>query len=87
MPTTDPGEKRMYANQVKRHEEKLQALAEHIHEYAGYLLREVQEGRPSLSESHANTIASDVANALRRIAALDALADVAFVFADGAQDD
>ena len=81
MPTTDPGEKRMYANQVKRHKEKIAALAEHIHEYAGYLLRETREGTP-LASTHVTTIALDIAEMQRRIAALDALREVAFVFED-----
>lgn len=80
MPTTDPGEKRMYANQVKRHEEKIAALAEHIHDHSGYLVRDVQAGHASLGESYVSTIAADVAELQRRIAALDALREIAFAF-------
>jgi len=81
MPTTDQHEKRVYANQVKRHKQKLQALAEHIHEYAGYLLRETQEGTP-LASTHVATIALDIAEMQRRISALDALNEISFVFDD-----
>lgn len=81
MPTAEQHEKRVYANQVKRHEKKLRSLAEHIHEYAGYLLRETQEGAP-LASTHVATIALDVAEMQRRIAALDALKEIAFVFDD-----
>lgn len=82
MPTTDQHEKRAYANQVKRHEKKLQDLAQHVHEYADYLLREMQAGTPSLASTHVTTIALDIAEMQRRIAALDALSEIGFVFHD-----
>lgn len=83
MPTTDPVDKRMYANEVNRHEAKVRALAEHVHEYAGHLLREVETGRPSaMASSHVNTLASDVAELQKRLAALDALREVSFAFED-----
>lgn len=81
MPTSDPGEQRMYANEVRRHEKKLQQLAEHIHQYAGYLLREAQSDHPRISETHVRTIAADADEFFRRQAALDALRDFADVFA------
>jgi hypothetical protein len=81
MPTNDPFEQRMYRNQVKRNEDKVLALAEHIHEYAGYLVREVREGRISTSGQYANTISADVAELLRRVSVLDALKDFDGVFA------
>lgn len=77
--TADQHEMRVYTNQVKRHEEKIRALAEHIHEYAGYLLRETQEGTP-LASTHVTTIALDIDEMKKRIAALDALKEISFVF-------
>jgi phage-related protein len=87
MPTADPGEKRMYANEVRRHKNKILALAEHIHEYSLHLLNDAQAGQPSMGESYAMTIASDIAEIRRRMAALDALTEVAFVFADAPEED
>lgn len=81
MPTTDEHDKRTYANQVKRHEDKLRALADHIAEYAGYLKAAAESDKPTvMGESYAATIAADVAEVRQRIAALDALRELSHVF-------
>lgn len=80
MPTTDPGEKRMFASEVRRHHAHVLKRAEHIAEYAAHLLRELHDGRTATADTYAATIDTDIAELRRRLTALDALKQVEFVF-------
>lgn len=79
MPTNDQLNKLGFDREVKRHADRLRYLANHIQEYAAYLVRDVENGQSSMAVSFARGIKSDVDEALEKMAALDALRDVAFM--------
>lgn len=82
MPSTDPADQHLFNSVQKRHEKKISDLAEHIQEYALYLLNDVQAGQYTLGDHYAQTIEQDITEIRRRMAALDALAEVAPIVAD-----
>ncbi|WP_433364171.1 hypothetical protein [Streptosporangium sp. CA-115845] len=82
MPSSDPVDQHLFNSVRKRHQKKIGDLAKHIEEYALYLLNDVQAGQHSLGEQYAQTIENDVAEIRRRMAALDALDEVAPIVAD-----
>ncbi len=82
MPSTDPLDQRLFNSVQQRHEKKVVALAKHIQEYAQYLLNDVQAGQYTLGDHYAQTIEQDITEIRRRMAALDALAEVAPIVAD-----
>lgn len=82
MPTTDPYERRAFANAQKRRFTNVAQLAESVNEYAAYLLRDVQSGQHRLADGYARKIASDIEEMRLAMSALDALSDLEFIVSD-----
>ena len=70
----DAFQERAIGSHRTRHEAKIRAAAEEIREYAGYILRDLDNG--STSSHYAGDVLADAQEIVRRFAMLEAMADV-----------
>jgi hypothetical protein len=73
-PPMDDFQKRAISNHQSRHREKIRKAAEEIREYAGYILRDLDQGHAS--SRFAGDVLTDAQTIVTRFAMLEAMGDV-----------
>lgn len=71
----DDFHERQLRNLRDRHERKIREAAEGIQEYIGYVLTRLDSGHPESVDYYAAGIAAEAHDIVRRLAALEAMAD------------
>jgi hypothetical protein len=75
----DDFQARALGNLRKRHEDKIRQDAERIRDYIGYVLARLYSGSATSASHHAQGIASDAQEIVKRLAALEAIEEAAGV--------
>ena len=78
----DSFQERAIGNHRSRHEETIRKAAEEIREYAGYILRDLDDhSREAVSSRYASDVLTDAQTIVTRFAMLEAMADVTGIVA------